>query len=182
MKRFARPYADVLLEAATAAGTAEAVAAELDRFAAEVSGHDDVRKLVENPAVPIEDKEKVVSQLAERTGASDLVRRFLLVLLRNYRLTETADVASAFRTLLDRRENLVLAEVTAAAALTPEQSAKLEAELTKVAGRKVRMTVTIDPTLVAGVVAKIGSTVLDGSLRGEIDRVKRTLGAADDHK
>ena len=177
MKRFARPYADVLLESATAAGTAEKVAEELERFASEVAGHEDVRRLVENPAVPIEDKEKVVSQLAEKTGASELVRRFLLVLLRNYRLTETADVAAAFRTLLDRRENLAHAEVTAAAPLTPEQSAKLEAELAKVAGKKVRMTVTIDPSLKAGVIAKIGSTVLDGSLRGEIERVQRTLGA-----
>ncbi len=179
MKRFAKPYADVLLEAASAPGQDSQLAAELLRAVEMFESSPELGRLVANPAVPPADKEKVVGELASQAGLSDLGRRAVLLLVRNNRFADARDVLDAYREMLDRKLGLAHAEVTSAIDLTADELARVESALERAVGRKIRMTVKTDPTLVAGLIAQVGSTVFDASLRGEIQRVRRTLGSAE---
>jgi F-type H+-transporting ATPase subunit delta len=178
MKRFAKPYAEVLLETASAEKGERALAAELDAFVASLRGSEELRQALENPAVPLSEKEKILGEIAAQSGWSELARRTLVLLARNHRLPQSDDVVDAYRELLDRREGYVLADVASAVPLSDAERMRLEAALGKATGKKIRMNLTVDPALVAGIVAKIGSTVIDASIRGEIRKMRRTLAAA----
>lgn len=175
MKRFAKPYADVLLEAALEAKAEWLLADELERFVRILGDNAELAKLAANPAVSPDEKEKVIAEIAARGEFSDLAKRALLLFVRNRRLSDVGDVLEAYREQLDRKEGVAHAEISAATELSPAEKAKLEEALGRAVGRKIRMTISVDPTLVAGVVAKVGSTVFDASLRGEIRRLRRTL-------
>jgi len=180
MKRFAKPYADVLLEAASASGSQSVLADELAEFAAALEGSPELQKLALNPAVTPADKEKFLDDFATRAKFGDLTKRVLVLLVRNNRLGDVAEILAGYREILDRSSEVAHARVRVASALDPAQRQKLEAALERAAGMKVRMTIDVDRSLIAGVVAQIGSTVFDASVRGEIRKIKRALGVREE--
>jgi len=176
MKRFAKPYAQVLLDAARETKSEDQLAAELGAFVALVGGTPDLERIVRNPALPPAEKQKVVDGLVAKAAWSPLTAQALRLLTRKERLDRVDDILEAYQELLDQARGIVLAEVRAAHALDPSQQQALEQAIARAAGKKVRAQVSIEPELLAGVVAKVGSTVYDASLRGQIQKMRRLLG------
>lgn len=178
IRRFARPYAQALLRTA---GSLEATVAVRDELAAfrrameEVPG---IARMAANPAVPSEVKERVVEQVAEAVGASPLARRFLALLLRNYRLGQLPAVVDTLEDLLNRRLGIAIAEVTTAEALSEAERNELEKTLERLLDRDVELKLAVDPALMAGFVARVGSDLYDASLRGQLHRLASRMAEA----
>lgn len=128
-----------------------------------------------SPAVSPARKRAVLARLMAPGGISPTVRNFLFVVIDHRRIYELANIVQAFDTLLDERLGFVRADVTSAALLADPQRAELEAELSRIAGKKARLTFAIDPKLIGGVVARVGSIVYDGSVRGQLERLRVKL-------
>jgi F-type H+-transporting ATPase subunit delta len=103
------------------------------------------------------------------------VTKLLVLLAQDRKLGYLPDLATAFRERLLAHQNIVRAEVTSAAPLSPEKTKALEESLSRVTGKKVELSVSIDPELLGGVVAKIGSTVYDGSVKTQLQRMRQDL-------
>lgn len=140
-----------------------------------VRDHHDFRTLITNPAVPLEKRLTALNDLLNQMKAPDTVAGLVRVLLRRGRILELPRVALFFHELADARLNRVGAEVTTAVPLQDEEREKLRKSLTAYSGREIRMTTQVDPAIVGGVVARIGDTVIDGSLRTRLARLKQSL-------
>ncbi len=103
------------------------------------------------------------------------VRNFLFVVIDHRRTHEFASIVEAFEALLDERMGYIQSSVASAYALTDAQRASLEAQLSRLSGKKAKLKFTIDESLLGGVVARLGSTVYDGSVRGQLERLKRLV-------
>lgn len=178
IRRFARPYAQALLKIAGDTDRAVATRDELRAFAAALAEVPALERMATNPAVPIEVKERVIEQVASRTGAGDLARRFLGLLTRNYRLHQLAVVLEAIDETLNRRLGIAVARVTTAQAIDEAERQRLLATLERIAGRKVDLKLEVDRRLLAGFVAHIDSYLYDASLAGQLDRMAEQLAGA----
>lgn len=165
---------DVVLSPGSDVQPADALA-QLKAFEAAVRESPDLRNVLASPAVSAQRKRAVIRRLADRTGASRIVRNFLLVLSDHRRAGALSQVIDAFDVLLDERLGYVRAEIRSAFELTPEQRDELAKRLGRIAGSKVRLKYEIDPDLIGGVTAQIGSTVYDGSVRGQLADLRARL-------
>jgi F-type H+-transporting ATPase subunit delta len=129
------------------------------------------------PAIQNSRKRAVMANLLQRTGASPLIRNFLYVVIDHRRIGVIGEIREAFELQLDERLGFVRAEVSSAAPLNAPLSAGLESELSKLTGKRMRLRFDVDPALLGGVVARIGSTVYDGSIRGELRQLGRRMAA-----
>jgi F-type H+-transporting ATPase subunit delta len=105
----------------------------------------------------------------------DLIRNFIYVIINHRRIGLLPEISEAFDVLMDQRLGFVRAEVTSASALDARRSAGLEAELSRLTGKKMRLRFTVDSSLLGGASARIGSTVYDGSIRGQLQQLRRQL-------
>ena len=117
----------------------------------------------------------LVEAVADQMGLSAPVKKLLVLLADGRKLTLVPDLADSFRERLLNHQNIVRAEVTSAAPLSPEKTRALEDSLAKVTGKKVDLSVRVDPDLLGGVVARIGSTVYDGSVKTQLQRMRHEL-------
>jgi F-type H+-transporting ATPase subunit delta len=174
-------YAQALVDIVMAFGSAlkpEDAAAQLRAVEALIWESSDLRTALETPAIPTSRKRAVMGKLLERTGASSLIRNFIFVVIEHRRIALISDIREAFELKLDERLGLVRAEVSSAAPLSAAQTAGLEAELSRLTGKRMRLRFDVDPSLVGGVLARIGSTVYDGSVRGELRELGKKLAAS----
>lgn len=125
-----------------------------------------------NPAVPAAAKENILRALAGRAGLSEIGQRFLQVVLRNRRLLHLPEIVSAVRQGLDERAGVLPARVTAATALSEAEKNRLVAELARASGKSIRATFEVDPGLLAGFIARVGSKVYDASIATAIEKFK----------
>jgi F-type H+-transporting ATPase subunit delta len=116
-------------------------------------------------------------RLLEPMGVLDQVRNFVYVVIDHRRGHNLASIVDGFETLLDERLGFVSAEVRSAKPITDAQRASLEAQVSRLAGKKAKLKFSSDPTLIGGVVARVGSTVYDGSVRGQLEKLRTRLGA-----
>lgn len=178
IRRFARPYARALLKVA---GTTEEALAVRDQLRAlrgamgEVPG---IGRLAANPAVPMAHKRRILGRIGERLGLGELALRLVLLLLANYRLRHLPAVVETLEAELDRRLGVATAEVTAAHPLDEEERERLRTALGRILDREVDLEVTVDPGLLAGFRARVGSTLYDASLAGQLDRLAGRLARA----
>ncbi len=170
----ARRYAKALLEAAAEAGILEQVAADLEALAPHFAGKE-VVAFFANPAVPAARKEAALTAAAERGSASPLSASLLHLLLRRQRIGLLPEIARLFRDLVDERRGYVRAEVTAAVHLPAESVEALAGRLSAATGRQVQLTARLDPTILGGLVARVGSTLYDASLRTQLRRMREVL-------
>lgn len=178
IRRFARPYAQALLKVA---GSTEQAVADRDQLRALRTAMDEVpgiARMATNPAVPMADKRRVVEAIGERLGLSELASRFVLLLLSNYRLQHLPAVVETLEAELNRRLGVAIAEVTAAQELDEAERERLRATLGRMLDREIEMKVAVDPTLIAGFRARVGSTLYDASLQGQLDRLASRLAEA----
>jgi F-type H+-transporting ATPase subunit delta len=173
-------YAHALADVVTGAGApiqAETAVGELRAFEAALKGSPELHNALMSPAVPPGRKRAVVGRIADSLGVSKISRNFLFVLIDHRRIGLITDIIHSFELIVDERLGFARAEVTAARELTPAQRALLNGELERLTGKKIRMRFAVDERLIGGVVARIGSTVYDGSVRGQLETLSRRLAA-----
>lgn len=170
----AKRYARALLEAAAEAGALEQVATDLGALGPHF-GAKEVAALFVNPGVPGAKKEAALIALAERAGACPLTVSLLRLLLTRRRMGLLPDIARLFRDLLDERVGWVRGEVTAAIPLPPAALETLAGRLSEATGRRVHLAARVDPAVLGGLVARVGSTVYDASLRTQLRRMREIL-------
>lgn len=171
----AERYASSLFELALEAGSIEAVGADLNRFQAMIDSSDDLKRLVLSPVFSAEDQTKAVVALCEKAGLGALVANFLKVVAGNRRLFAVSGMIASFRQIAARHRGEVSAEVTSAHALTTEQENELKAALKSVTGKDVTIAVSIDPSILGGLIVKVGSRQIDTSLRTKLSTLKLAL-------
>jgi F-type H+-transporting ATPase subunit delta len=172
----ARRYARALFDVARAEGhDLEQVRTELSELARLVEFNDQLKRVFGSPAVPAARKRAIVEQLLARIPLIVPVSRTLLLLAERDRLLLLPDLAEAYHDrLLDYRQ-VVRAEITAAVPIPDDRLAALQAGLARVTGRDVQLTVRVDAGLIGGAVARIGSTVYDGSIVTQLEKLKDQL-------
>jgi F-type H+-transporting ATPase subunit delta len=173
-------YAQALADVVTAAGAtvrADAAVLQLRSFEALLAGSVELQNALTSPAVPPARKRAVVTQLGARLGLAQVSRNFLFVLIDHRRIGQLTEILHKFELIVDERLGFARAEVTSARALTDAQQAALSRQLGRVTGKQVRIRATVDESLIGGVVARIGSTVYDGSVRGQLAALGKRLGA-----
>lgn len=176
--RLARSYAKAVLGAVRSNEAGLALRDELRRFVGATSGIPAFARAMASPTVPLAAKEKVVREIADRLTLGAVTRRFIDLLLRNYRMGQLPVVLEAVEDLLNHRLGIAVAKVTTAAPLVDAERTALLATLERMTGRKVELAAAVDPKLLGGFVARIDSTLYDASLRGQLDRLAGRLAGA----
>ena len=170
--RYARAFADVVMERRLDAAQ---VRRELRSLAEVVEQNSELRRVWEAPALPAAQKRAVLDGLVKRAGISPMVRNFLAVLIDHERISVLEQILRQFEVELDRRLNLAQAEITSARDLSPEEKRVLEAEIGRLTGKQVRASYFRDAGLLGGAVIKVGSTIYDGSVLGQLNKIREHL-------
>jgi len=168
-------YATALFELTLEANAVEAVQADLDRFDALVAESTDLTRLVRSPVFSAEEQLQALSAVLDRTGISGLAANFLKLAASNRRLFAVRDMISAFRTLVAQHKGEVTAEVTVAEPLKDQHVDALRAALKSVTGKDVDLDIKIDPAILGGLVVKLGSRMVDSSLRTKLNGIKHAM-------
>ena len=171
----AERYASSLFELALQANSVAKVEADLTAFETLLSGSADLVRLVESPVFSAEDQTRAIAAVADKAGITGLAGNFLRVAAANRRLFAVPGMIKAFRRIAAEHRGEVAAEVTSAHALTAAQETELKAALKGVAGKDVAIAVTVDPSLLGGMVVKIGSRQIDTSLKTKLNSLKLAL-------
>ncbi len=175
--RVAKRYAGALFAVADRNGILDAVASDLELIHRRMTDVPYLRAILMEPLVSDTRKNSVVDEaFGDRVTASSL--NFLKLLIRKRREDLIEECAREFRALLAEHANTADAEVSSAVALTDDQTTRLTEKLQALTGKTIRLTVSVDPALVGGVVVRIGDTVMDGSVRGKLERLQRQLSGA----
>ncbi len=171
----AAKYARALLEVVSEAGREEETAAELAVFRQLLASHDGLAETLENPAIPFSAKRRIVEEVARLLPLSDPVRNFVLVVLENRRIEHFARFVTAYGKVLDEKRGVVRGEVTTAAELDAGLRQKLEETLRRITSRQVRLDYRRDADLIGGMKLQVGSTIFDGTVRTQLEEMKRRL-------
>jgi F-type H+-transporting ATPase subunit delta len=176
--RYANALADIVTVGAGGL-TAETALAELRAFAAAMGSSPELVNALVSPAVPPARKRAVVGRIADQLQLSRITRNFLFVLIDKRRIASLDDIIQSFETVSDERLGFARADVTSALPLGEPQQHVLSAQLERISGKRIRARYSVDGSLIGGVVARIGSTVYDGSVRGQLGILGRRLSTED---
>ncbi|HLG95051.1 MAG TPA: ATP synthase F1 subunit delta [Bryobacteraceae bacterium] len=172
--RYARALVDLVLEPRSPIKPEEAVA-QVRAVEQMLSESGELRNALMTPAIQNSRKRAVMGKLLEQIKASHLIRNFIFVVIDHRRIGMIGEIREAFELLVDERLGYVRAEVTSAAALDEARQTNLETELSHMTGKRMRLRFAVNADLLGGVVARIGSKVYDGSVRGQLQRMRREL-------
>ena len=168
-------YARSLYELAAEAGSVEAVEAALTAFEALIGKSGDLKRLIESPVFSADEQSAALDAIVAKAGLEPLAANFLRVVARNRRLFALPAIIRAFGAIAARERGEVSAEVTSAAALNATQQKALKAALKQVAGKDVTLSVTVDPSILGGLVVTMGSRQIDSSLKTKLSSLKLAL-------
>ena len=175
-RTLAKRYAAALFDVTHKAGTDERAGRDLVATASLIADHDDLRRVVETPTIPPQIKKAVLTAVLSAAGdVSPEVERMLGLLADRDRLALVREVARAFSERLMQAQRIVPAEVVTAVPLSDGARTALTHALAKAAGAQVTLTERIDPAIIGGVVAKVGSVVFDGSITRQLERMGQRL-------
>ena len=175
MKALAERYAGALVDVALENKQADEVKQELAAFVNLVRESADLHAFLANPAIARSTKHAAIEQVVARMGASRTLRNYLFVIVDQRRAGLLVEIQEAFNRLLDARQGITQAAVTSASALTDAERAELVAALTRLTGEKVQAHFATDDTLIGGAVVRIGSTIYDGSMRTQLERMRARM-------
>jgi F-type H+-transporting ATPase subunit delta len=168
-------YAAALFDLAQETRATDAVKADLERFDALIEQTPDLARLVRSPVFSSEDQLKALAPILERSGIGGLAAQFVKLSAANRRLFAIRDMVRAYRELVAREKGEATANVTVAEQLKPEHLAALRAALKAVSGKEVDLDVKIDPAIIGGLVVKLGSRMVDASLRTKLNAMKHAM-------
>ena len=173
-------YAQALADIVTASGSplpAQEAVAQLRAFESTLRSSPELHNVLVTPAVPGSRKKAVVGRIADRLGLARITRNFLYVLVDHRRIAMLAQIIQALERVIDERLGFVQAEVASARDLTEAQRTALRAQFERLTGKRIRMRFQVDESLIGGIVARVGSTEYDGSVRGKLASLGRRLRA-----
>jgi len=170
-RRWARAVFDIGKET----GSLTTLTRDISDFAATYAAHDELAGVLDNPLVPEKTREEILREITQRAGLSETARNTVLLLARKRRLAALPEIARQLARLADEDSGIVRAQVTSAGPLSETYISKLRAELEKATGKKVIVEHKQDPSLIAGVVTRIGDQVIDGSVRARLASFRDSL-------
>ena len=171
--RYARALLDVALAEADPVMVQQQLAAAAELF----EGHAGLWKVMTNPAVPAPKKRAIVDAILPQLGIAPVVQKTLQMLASRDRIALLPEMVDAYTSRLMDHQKVVRANVTSAVPLPGDRVKALERELAGMTGRKVVMSAAVDPAILGGVVAQIGSTVWDGSVKRQLEKIREKLAA-----
>jgi F-type H+-transporting ATPase subunit delta len=151
--------------------------AQLRSFETALRSSLELHNALVTPAVPGSRKKAVVGRIADILGLSRIARNFLFVLVDHRRIASLTAIIHSFELVVEERLGFARAEIASASQLTEPQRAAINRELERLTGKRIRAQYAVDAALIGGVVARIGSTVYNGSVRGQLDSLERRLSA-----
>ncbi|HXC44148.1 MAG TPA: ATP synthase F1 subunit delta [Candidatus Dormibacteraeota bacterium] len=169
---YARAFADVILDTHL---DADRSIAELRAIASLLAESSDLRRVWENPAIPAEQKRRVLDVIAERDGVSTQTRNLVAVLIDHRRIHFLEPIIRQLEKDLDARLGFAEAQITSARLLGDAEKQEFEAQIGKLTGKKVRAHYDEDQSLLGGAVVRVGSTIYDGSVKGQLERMKEAI-------
>lgn len=175
LQTVARRYAAALADVAIERREEREVQNELDQWAAMIESHPQLKEVFVNPTIVYDHKRKLLEDLISRTRVKETTASFLRVLLKNQRLSQLRAVSTRYGNVLDERGGIVAATVTTARPIPEELQKTLHETLTAATGRKVRLNFATDEAIIGGLVAQIGSTIFDGSVQSQLERLATEL-------
>ena len=168
-------YATALFELARDARSIDAVKADLDRFDAMLADSTDLKRLVRSPVFSADSQSKALAAVLDKAEISGISAKFLKVLTANRRLFVVSDVIRAFRALVARFKGEATADVTVAETLSEKNLDAVKTALKSVTGKDVALNVKVDPAIIGGLVVKLGSRMVDSSLRTKLNSIKHAM-------
>ena len=176
IRRFARPYARAIMDVVGSTDKANALRMELARFDVARKSAGDLQEMYANPGIEHETKWKVTQAISKRLDLSAMALKVIDVLIRNHRINDLDSIVEAVAEMVRQATGAVAVEVRAAHRLSDAELSELRKALEKKVGRKVELSVTTDPELIGGFVARIGSEVYDASVVGKIEKFRESIG------
>ena len=171
----AKRYATALLELGSETGQLDQLVEELQRAAQTYDGSPELRAAVSDPLLNVHSKQEIVTEIATRLGLGQLAKNALNLLLSRRRLPALPAIAQRLREMADEKRGILRAEVHTAMPLPEEYFTLLQQQLERVTGRRIALDRKLDPSLICGVVARVGDTVYDGSLIARLRQMKDTM-------
>ena len=168
-------YATALFDLAAETNAIDAVKADLDRFDAMIAESPDLTRLVRSPVFSTDEQLQALGAVLERAGIGGLSARFLKLVTANRRLFAVRDMIRGFRELVALHKGQATAEVTVAETLKDEHLSALRAALEAVSGKDVDLAVKVDPAIIGGLVVKLGSRMVDTSLRAKLNAIRQAM-------
>ena len=168
-------YATALFELAKDGHSLDAVASDLTRFNEALDAFDDLKRLMKSPVFSAEEQSRALGAVLDELKIEGLTKNFFLLVAKNRRLFATPDMIRAFRAMLARERSETSAIVTTAAKLTESQLSALKQALTAALGKTVMLDEQVDPSLLGGLVVKVGSRMVDSSLRTKLNSLKLAM-------
>ena len=171
---YARAFADVVL---TAHLDATRAVGGLHRIVALLTESVDLRRVWENPAVPAEQKRRLLDAIVQREGIDKPVRNLVAVLIDHRRVQFLPRIVEQLEKELDARLGFAEAQILSARELGDAEKRTLEAQIEKTTGKKVRARYNLDSSLLGGAVVRVGSTIYDGSVKGQLEKIREAISA-----
>lgn len=173
--RYARAYADVVADRGIDSSKA---VQELETIAEMVGSNPDLRNVLENPAVPHKQKLNLVGAIVATIGGSRILQNFISVLVEQRRIGHVQEIAEQFKQELDQRMGIAEARISSVRDLSAQEKQMLEKQISAVTGKAIRPSYSRDPELLGGVVVRVGSTIYDGSVRGQLQRIRQQIASS----
>ncbi len=171
---YARAFADVVMTKSNLLDPARMLQ-ELHGIEALLRESDQLRRVLENPSIPGNGKRAVLDAITMRLGTTRQVRNFIAVLIDHRRLPLFSEILKQLEQELDHRQGFAEAQVSSSRLLSDPEKQMLEAEITRLTGKKVRARFEQDTTLLGGAVVQVGSTIYDGSVKGQLEKIREQL-------
>ncbi len=170
--RYARAFSEVTADRKV---DPDKAVADLGLVTELITGNTELRNVLQNPSVAHAQKLSLVDAIIKLTGGPKILRNFIAVLIDHRRIGQIGEIFEQFKQELDRRMGIEQARVSSARALTAAEKKSLEAQLVAITGKIVRATYAEDASLLGGAVVRIGSTIYDGSVHGQLERIRQQI-------
>ena len=171
----AKRYAKALFAIGKEDGKYEAYNEALQGVAGLFTSNPEVEDALTNPLYPLDTREKVMASIIESMGADKITGNFLNLLVQKKRAEILPEIAEQFGIMVDEDKNISHGTVVSAIEIDAELQGKVQATLEKLTGKKVELTASVDPSIIGGIIAKVGDLVLDGSIRTQLASLKDSI-------
>lgn len=168
-------YATALFDLANENSQLDQIASDLDQFQSMLDESTDLASLVRSPVYSAADQQRALAAVLEKAGISGLTANFIGLIAKNRRLFVVSDIIKAYRMLLSQHRGEISAEVASATALSDEQMEALRTSLKEAMGKDVQIQTSVDPALLGGLIVKVGSRMIDNSLRTKLSNLKLAM-------
>jgi F-type H+-transporting ATPase subunit delta len=172
--RYARALADIVFSPNAPLAPQQALE-EVKSFEALIASSADFKTILLSPAASAPKKRNLISRFAGQLGISKTITNFLCVVIDHRRISMLGEIRSAFEAQIDERTGVMSAQISSARALEQDEQWAIESALARMTGKQIRSEYAVDPDLIGGITARVGSRMFDGSVRGQLAMMRRKL-------